>query len=192
MLWSCTYQITCQFVNTPINLYIPQDRLSTFHSYQRLHTRRCILSTHTPYNRQHINYSIPEVAYFNSHKTAESKYSQPHGSRRNRIIDQHTYKMGHIHQLANTRTDMLPTCIYCETAVAYSHSQLQHSLLHCSQFTYLYKPSVSSSWLYSATEPGNGAVKYCCCMSQGNFCQICKYTVAYKERFFCTLPLQYN
>jgi len=120
----CTYQFTHQFVNTPINLYIPKDMLSTFQSYQRLHTRRCILSTRTPYNRQHINYSVPQVAYFNSHKTRESKYSQPHGSRCNRITDQHVYKMRHIDQLANTRTNMLPTCIYCEPAVVYNHSQL--------------------------------------------------------------------
>jgi hypothetical protein len=53
-----------------------------------------------------MNYSIPEVAYFNSHKTAGNKYSQPHGSKHNRIIDQHTYKIRHIDQLANTSTDI--------------------------------------------------------------------------------------
>ena len=131
-------------MNTLINLYIPKDMLSTFQSYQHLHTRRCVLSTRTPYNRQHINYSIPEVAYFNSHKTAESKYSQPHGSRRNRIIDQHTYKMRHVDQLANTRTDIS----IVKPARCTSVSNLFYFGMTLYMFRTVFPSIISSSRLY--------------------------------------------
>ena len=126
-LWTCTYQITHQFVNTPMATLLIRIYHKTCYPFVRV-----------------INVCIPEDAYYqHAHhttgKTSTTAYCKWHISthtrqqkaniRNLRVPDikksmNHIHKIRHVDQLANTRTDMLPTCTYCEPAVAYNRSQL--------------------------------------------------------------------